>query len=367
MVREHEWYRLVRGKGNDQAEWKGQTWNRYARWFERANPAQAMKEVSKGPFPTPERARAIFVEEVERKLADGYQWASKERFGTGSRAPAPAPTRSRPWPKGKGKPPTWSSRVPAAERNRVQAILEKADLAHRADDITTLLRPAIRFTLTTRKAPTNVTTRFGGAPDLPPGVEWPTSSKTPLAFVAQFRLDELATLDLEGCLPEKGVLSAFAHLAIDDSDDYGEKGKLFYFPDANKLVRTTPPHSAKEDGRPTKVALANAAIMLTLPALGEKAYESLRLDEDEEERYDEKVLPAVRNARTTPSKPGAHQLLGWPDTPTPSSSELLLGQIDSDGRFGFEVGDVETLRLWIRTKKLAARDFAHTRFTVQAD
>lgn len=365
-MKEHELYRLVRGKGSALAEWKGQTWYRYVRWYERLNPAQKFKQVARGPFPTPERARAIFSEEVNRRLAEGYEWASNARFGTGARAAAPEQTRSKPWPPGTRKPPVWLPDVPAAERTRVRSILEKANLAHRADDITTVLRPAIRFSLTTVKAPTRVTTRFGGAPDLPAGFTWPTNGKTPLAFVAQFRLDELTKRDLEGQLPEKGLLSAFAHLALDGSDDYGENGQLFYFPPASKLERMLPPHSAKKDG-PTKTALATPSIVLTLPALHEKAYNSLRLDEAEGVRYDEMVLPAVRNARSSPKAPGAHQLLGWSDTRTPSGSEQLLGQIDSDRRFGFEVGDVETLRLWINSKKLAKGDFARTRFTVQTD
>lgn len=363
MVKEHEWYRLVCGP----AEWKGHTWNRYVSWVERANPKVAFVEVRRGPFPTPERARELFVEAVQQKLAAGYQWASKERFGAAVRAPAPALRRSKPWPKERARAPSWLAKVPALERQRVRAILEKAKLEHRANDIMSLSRPAIRFTLKTQKAPASVTTRFGGAPDCPEGFVWPHAGRTPLAFVAQFRLDALTKLDLEGLLPRAGVLSVFAQLADSDDVDAGESGRVFHFPKTDTLVRTVPRHSASDDGRPTKMALATASLWLTLPALGEKRFESLRLDEDEEERYDEQVLPAVRLARSTPSKPGAHQLLGWADTPTPSNSEQLLGQLDSDGRFGFEVGDVETLRLWIPSKKLAVHDFARTRFTVQAD
>lgn len=363
MVKEHETYRLVCGD----AEWNGQTWSRFVRWYERANRTQPFVMVQRGPYPTPARAREVFVEVVQGKLAAGFEWASRERFGAGARAPAPAVRGSKPWPKGRARAPSWLSKVPALERQRVRAILEKAQLGHRSDDVMTLARPAIRFELKTQKAGATVTTRFGGAPDLPPGFGWPREGDTPLAFVAQFRLDELTKLDLEGRLPRAGLLSVFAQLHDSDDGDAGEAGRVFHFPKPGALVRTAPVHAAADDGRPTKTAVATPSLSLTLPALGEKAFESLRLEEDEEERYDEQVLPAVRRARSTPSKPGAHQLLGWADTLTPSNAEQLLGQLDSDGRFGFEVGDVETLRLWLSSKKLAVHDFARTRFTVQAD
>jgi hypothetical protein len=366
MVKEHEWYRLVLGTGREQVEWKGQTWHRYARWLDRAPPLRRYKEVIRGPFPTPERARDVFVAEVERKLAEGYVWASKARCGTGPHQHVPTPRGSKPWPEGKRTAPVWLSRVSAAERARVRAIVEKAKLGHRADDIMTLVRPAIRFALTSAKAPATVTTRFGGAPDLPAGFGWPMSGETPLGFIAQFRLDDLARFDLERRLPRKGLLSVFAHLAIDGSDCYAEKGRLLHHPAGSALVRTKPAHAASADGRPTRTALAAASVMLTLPAVHETAYGTLRLKDEEEQRYDEIVLPAVRKARSTPRQPGAHQLLGWPDVLTPSR-EVLLGQIDSDGRFGFQVGDVETLRLWIAPKRLVGGDFARTRFTLYAD
>ena len=59
-----------------------------------------------------------------------------------------------------------------------------------------------------------------------------------------------------------------------------------------------------------------------------------------------------------PSKPGAHLLLGDECT--------LLAQIDSDLRFNLELGDVETLGVFIRTKKLAARDFRAVQASMQS-
>lgn len=57
-------------------------------------------------------------------------------------------------------------------------------------------------------------TRFGGAPDLPEGFEWPRygygdETPLPLAFLAQFDCSGLAKHDKDGLLPHEGVLSFF--------------------------------------------------------------------------------------------------------------------------------------------------------------
>jgi uncharacterized protein YwqG len=51
--------------------------------------------------------------------------------------------------------------------------------------------------------------KFGGSPDTPPGFEWKLYQDKPLAFVAQFRLDELAPFDVDSILPKTGLLSCF--------------------------------------------------------------------------------------------------------------------------------------------------------------
>jgi hypothetical protein len=61
--------------------------------------------------------------------------------------------------------------------------------------------------------------RIGGAPDLPPGVDWPrlpTDSGSPpgepLSFLLQVNLAEVASADREQLLPKSGILSFFFHL-----------------------------------------------------------------------------------------------------------------------------------------------------------
>jgi len=52
-------------------------------------------------------------------------------------------------------------------------------------------------------------TRLGGLPDLPPGVAWPVVAGVLLEFVGQFRLADLAPYDVEGLLPQSGMLYFF--------------------------------------------------------------------------------------------------------------------------------------------------------------
>jgi hypothetical protein len=294
-------------------------------------------------------AQAARQRAVEKKLAEGFEYV-----GEPPAAPEPEEQPSKPWPKGKAKPPRWLGKAPKAELARVRAAIANAKLDHRRADIESLLRPAIWLTPKPAKSVKGVVTRFGGDPDVPATFAWPHHEKVPLAFLAQYRLDELAKLDLEHRLPKRGVLSIFAYLVPDDNMKYGELAVAFHFPDVKKLVRTAPPHDREADRRPRALATATAKIVLTVPPAEHRAAESLKLG-DESDRYHDEVWLA------TCGEAPAHQLLGWPNAlaaPGMSASNELLAQIDSDDRFGFELGDVETLRIFIASKQLAVGSFA---------
>lgn len=82
--------------------------------------------------------------------------------------------------------------------------------------------------------------RFGGAPDLPPGLDWPAWNGVPLSFVAQINLAELPGFPERGLLPETGLLSFFyAAGGEPDGTDLSEAGC--------SAVRYTP---APEECRP---------------------------------------------------------------------------------------------------------------------
>src|SRR5262249_55714877 len=78
----------------------------------------------------------------------------------------------------------------------LQGILE-TDLVSAKDLVLRLARPMLTIaTQPTKKSAMGVgSTRFGGLPDLPKGVDWPKCGEGPLAFLGQ-----LALRDLQGSL-----------------------------------------------------------------------------------------------------------------------------------------------------------------------
>ena len=83
--------------------------------------------------------------------------------------------------------------------------------------------------------------KIGGLPDLPPDFSWPESEKYALPFLAQFRLEEVASHDLDSDLPHSGMLSFFYDLNpyYDDASDADSKElcQVFYFENDPNLTR----------------------------------------------------------------------------------------------------------------------------------
>jgi uncharacterized protein YwqG len=95
----------------------------------------------------------------------------------------------------------------ARDEARLRVVL--ADKARMAQP-TLLLRPA-----TERSG----LSRLGGAPNLPPGVDWPISSDGPMGFLMQVDLAEARDADGPEWLPEAGRLCLFY------DEDYGLAGQ----------------------------------------------------------------------------------------------------------------------------------------------
>lgn len=325
-------------------------------------------------FKTTDAAWAAMWELFDERLAQGWDYRNKDekkKFeavraagpsgAKPAKRPEPIDKPSKAWPSTRAKRPAWFSRV-AKEVASIERAIAKAKLSHRSADILSLARPAIRFKLTKAAKAKPATTRFGGSPDVPAGFKWPMRGKTPLAFVAQFRCEELAKFDLEKKLPARGLISIFAFLLPEEG--YGEHAAAFYFPDAARLAPLAPPHDADDDGRPAKMAIATPSLKVTLAHPESDIADTLRLSDEESERYHDDVWLATLGVRDDVSGPGTHQLLGWPDQMDEHAFEKgweLLAQIDSDDRFGLELGDVETLRVHIASKKLAVRSFDNVR------
>ncbi|MEI8011663.1 MAG: DUF1963 domain-containing protein [Candidatus Omnitrophota bacterium] len=99
------------------------------------------------------------------------------------------------------------------------------------------IRPVIR--IQTKKCVTGSlpvgSSKIGGFPDLPSGVEWPYSlkDKEKYRFVAQFNLKELVSFDEEGVLPKDGMLYFFI--------DFGSGTVLYSSSPVDQIVRAEVP------------------------------------------------------------------------------------------------------------------------------
>jgi len=97
------------------------------------------------------------------------------------------------------------------DKTKVQAAFVAAGLSQRVRDIDTLARPSIRlFTTPVEESSLQVgVSKLGGLPDLPAGTQWPEWNGLPQSFIAQIRLDDLHSYDVQGVLPRYGMLWFF--------------------------------------------------------------------------------------------------------------------------------------------------------------
>lgn len=112
---------------------------------------------------------------------------------------------------------------PLTTREAAVAAIRETMPADLQERIIALLRPAIRIRAAVTedaRIPLGAS-KFGGAPDMPPGSTWPAFETDPLVFIAQFDLAELKHFESSLALPQEGLLSFFF------TPDYlGEPGAL---------------------------------------------------------------------------------------------------------------------------------------------
>ena len=159
----------------------------------------------------------------------------------------------------------------------------------RFDEILRSLRPAVRLVVG-ETAPLETfpigTTRVGGLPDLPIGMDWPqfpptTAERDELAlipFLLQIDLTEVRGTFADGELPESGLLCLFQSRRCFHSD---APAAVYYFPAGTPLRRYSLP-SLKPASFDDE-ALIDVAHPLTLADSLQVPYDLPRLGEDEPE------------------------------------------------------------------------------------
>ena len=269
-----------------------------------------------------------------------------------------------------------------AQLARYRASLEAAGLGRRADVLCEVALPSIRLVAHGQiDAIATGVSRLGGSPDLPSDVPWPSDGDgTPLSFIAQLDMRQMAAHDAEGTLPRSGLLSFFYAAASQRAwgFDPADRGAwaIIYTADGAAVRPREVPGAVPAEGRFVAVGLS-ADLEFTFVPWESFAIESLAVTREEIRIYAD-VLPS--------GDPVIHRLMGHPDpvqgdmqlechlaangvycgdassSRDPRAARLrpgaadwrLLLQVDSQDEAGMMWGDVGRLYYWIRQEDLAA-------------
>ena len=80
-------------------------------------------------------------------------------------------------------------------RNEFLEMIERSDIAKHKEYFRQVLRPAIDILKNKDAEPQLGCSRFGGAPDLPAGSEWPTYGMKPYRFLGQINFAEIPLIE----------------------------------------------------------------------------------------------------------------------------------------------------------------------------
>lgn len=236
-------------------------------------------------------------------------------------------------------------------RNEFLEMIERSDIAKHKEYFRQVLRPAIDILKNKDAEPQLGCSRFGGAPDLPAGSEWPTYGMKPYRFLGQINFAEIPLI--EASLPSKGLLSLFVADDNPDEDDYLEAFEdgyvhAIYIPESVNLETISPPNSAN-----VKATVIEFSTTIDIP-YDEYQMKDWPFKEDENGLYTE-----VRDSLHKSSD----YLLGYPShytlayNPTPGAEWISLLTIDSDDDLEWCWHDGDKLMIFIEKERLENLDF----------
>jgi len=238
------------------------------------------------------------------------------------------------------------------------------------------------------------TSKLGGTPDLPTGLDWPDWKKAPQSFITQIRLADVRPYDTNHLLPQQGMLWFFYDAQQQtygaDPADRGGWRVLFTTSDTPALQRTPFPASLPAESRFTACSLSFTS-EITLSQQPQMDIPQYDWTADEQQKY-ENLLATFPNPTDHASI--HHRLLGNPDTiqddmreqcqlvshgitdsGDPKATALLNGakdwqlllQIDSDEHLGMRWANTGMLYYWIAAADLQAQHFNTTWLVLQSE
>jgi len=287
---------------------------------------------------------------------------------------------------------------------RLRERLERAGLERIGPALLSLAQPCVRIYIQRVDEDTLSlgTSKIGGRPDLPRGVEWP-AWHVPMSFLAQFNLAEVAPYDLQHQLPSRGLLSFFietageplfaAALELGDAIDTISNEELAAFDEsASWRVVYSQGDVASLVGRdfPPRVPLrlpacaTRFAAALTVPELEEPEFSAVALTPAERNLLIDTVLGPCESVNRGRFEDGGHHLLGYPCNldslgraaaaiaaggAQPGDSEAacrwrLLLQLDSSVVAEMDWAGGGMLQWFIEADRLQAQDFSRVYVTM---
>jgi uncharacterized protein YwqG len=283
--------------------------------------------------------------------------------------------------------------------------IELMGLPHWAEVYQSLGRPSIRIKTFTfeGEAPIGVS-KFGGSPDLPSNILWPTYSGHALPFVAQVLLSEAVRFDNADILPKSGMLYFFYDIINTPGGyDLEEQAWRVMFVDAesDSLHRVASPCDLIDPFTQEAARLLTCGMSfsseVTYPCWTSPDCVATFFHEDQY-RYEQILDYEVQKAMTRSSSTLTitHRIGGYPDvlqpTDMPSEADLLskgifpyqdgvllqdvdvnrdawtlLLQVDSDGENSDMFwGDSGRIYFWIKKQDLATKNFNNVWLLLQS-
>ncbi|HVV83537.1 MAG TPA: YwqG family protein [Kofleriaceae bacterium] len=212
--------------------------------------------------------------------------------------------------------------------------------------------------------------RFGGVPDLPPGVAWPERAGVPMEFIAQVRLADVS----DPRLPAAGSLAFFYNSQWGTTDNVPDEpccAVVFHDGPDDALVRATPPQVEwkSEFVEVTQFApflhgLASLRFepTVTLPG-GVSPFIAAPLDAwwQDFDAYHRAAFTGTTEGQPSSYVLGYVDEQDYVDAHANGTDDQLLLQVDSDGAAEFQFGDCNKLFFLLTKDELAARDFSGVR------
>jgi len=255
------------------------------------------------------------------------------------------------------------------------------ELSAYRDALLKIAKPSATFEAVPAPADLDIrASKMGGVPFNPRWTDWPSSmvpdghlvtKKRPMAFIGQFNFAEIvaAVPELRDVVPSQGLLQLFYDMEEGTwGGNYPEDFNFFHVawhPDIETLEHV--PVEPPVPSFPEQEFALRFSPRLSFPAVTSLP-EEIELSEDEEEDYDNALIPESH-----------HQIGGYPlpvqncpmedlelgDSENDGRPWQVLLQIDSDPEMDIMWGDTGTIYLGLKTTNLAHADPSQARLVLQ--